>query len=57
MTSLGFSAIEEHWNIRSLHQFEGVYATKQCKNDVPGVLVTLIPGILRGWAISFYYIF
>ncbi len=32
-TSLGFSAIEKHWKIRSLHQFYGVYATKM-ENDV-----------------------
>ncbi len=27
-TSLGFSAIEKHWKIRSSHRFDGVYATK-----------------------------
>ncbi len=26
---------------------------KKMKNDVPGVLVTLIPGILSGWEILF----
>jgi len=26
---------------------------QKCKNNVPVVLETLIPGMLRGWAISF----
>ncbi len=30
-TSLGFSAIEKHWKIRSLHWFYGVYALKMEK--------------------------
>ncbi len=31
LTSLGFSAIEKHWKIQSLHRFDGVYATKMEK--------------------------
>ncbi len=31
LTSLGFSAIEKHWNIRSSHRFDDVYATKMEK--------------------------
>ncbi len=30
-TSLGFSAIEKHWKIRSWHRFYGVYASKKEK--------------------------
>ncbi len=51
-TSLGFSAIEKHWKIRSSHQFYGGYASKIERLCAWG-LVTLITGILRGWLISF----
>ncbi len=29
------------------------FMVQKMKNDVPGVLVTLIPGILSGWEILF----
>uniref|UniRef100_A0A8C2HQ34 CCR4-NOT transcription complex, subunit 1 n=1 Tax=Cyprinus carpio TaxID=7962 RepID=A0A8C2HQ34_CYPCA len=34
-----------------------VFMLQKWKNDVPGVLVTLIPGILRGWAIVYFITF
>ncbi len=37
-TSLGFSAIEKHWKIRSSYQFYGVYASKNWKTMCLGYL-------------------
>ncbi len=37
-TSLGFSAIEKHWRIRSSHQFYGVYASKMEKLCAWGIV-------------------
>ncbi len=39
-TSLGFSAIEKHWKIRSLHRFYGVYASKMEKQCAWGTCNT-----------------
>lgn len=50
-TYLGFSATDKHGKIWCLMMFDGVCDTKVV-NDVPGQLVTLIPGILRGWVVE-----
>ncbi len=39
-TSLGFSAIEKHWKIRSSHRFYGVYASKIIKRCAWGTCNT-----------------
>ncbi len=39
-TSLGFSAIEKHWKIRSSHRFYGVYASKREKQCAWGTCNT-----------------
>ncbi len=39
-TSLGFSAIEKHWKIRSSHRFYGVYASKMEKQCAWGTCNT-----------------
>jgi hypothetical protein len=39
-TSLGFSAIEKHWKIRSSHRFDGVYAPKMVKRCAWGTCNT-----------------
>ncbi len=39
-TSLGFSAIEKHWKIRSSHRFYGVYASKWKKRCAWGTCNT-----------------
>ncbi len=39
-TSLGFSAIEKHWKIRSSHRFYGVYASKMEKRCAWGTCNT-----------------
>ncbi len=44
--SLGFSAIEKHWKMQRLNEFDDMLP--KWKNNVPVVLVTLIPGVLRG---------
>ncbi len=46
-TSLGFSAIEKHWKIRSSHRFYGVYASKMEKRCAWGTCNTdsRYPGI------------
>jgi len=51
-TSLGFSAIEKHWRIRSLYRFYGVYASKIVKRCAWSTCNTE-SRYLRGSAISF----
>ncbi len=55
-TSSGFRAIEKHWNMQISHRCYG-FMIQKWKNDVPGELVTLIPGMLRGWAIYIFVLY